>query len=428
MFKRSFFLICFLSSLSIVSWAATGKNCTEVIMHFSHFVEMEGVKPPRREQLEMIEAQLNYLYGSLAHAKYLGVPRGDKEVEITGEELSGENTTRIHYNFKGTILLQKGPRTRHTFPLPRVPTEKGIYEPALDSNGFNRATDPHYQSFDDYWYFWNPTRKGSGLKEGLHYDMVKAQIERIRNTERSTPEYEKLVNSDGTIAISAFFGMDDPSHSSNAIRGKDLGAFGYRGFKKGLLAMGFQIQSLSLADKKSLLGGHHFQGFTLERLTKSTPAGNLEILLFFGPSGISEPSRPFHYLFKNALEHSSVMIYDGHSGLGAHLDIPSIEEMEGFKIERNPKDYQIFFLNSCSSYSYYNLSYHQLKERRHPTKYLDVLANGLETAFDETQTSNLALIRAIDQWATRGKKQTYQSLAKTMEADNLFFVSGDQDN
>ena len=153
--------------------------------------------------------------------------------------------------------------------------------------------------------------------------------------------------------------------------------------------------------------------------------GNVGTILKSGTTLLTPlGSRPFHYLFKNALEHSSVMIYDGHSGLGAHLDIPSIEEMEGFKIERNPKDYQIFFLNSCSSYSYYNLSYHQLKERRHPTKYLDVLANGLETAFDETQTSNLALIRAIDQWATRGKKQTYQSLAKTMEADNLFFVSG----
>ncbi|MFM8313196.1 MAG: hypothetical protein ACKOA8_02820, partial [Deltaproteobacteria bacterium] len=359
---------------------------------------------------------------------YQGVPRGDKKVKILETELIDEQNSRIYYSYEGTALLQSGPRTHNTFPLPRIPTQEGIFDPAVDEKGFNHATDPHYQDYDDYWYFWNPTRPGSRLKEGIHYDFVKADIQRIKRTDHSSPHYKKLVNSEGVIRVTAMFGMDDPSHSRNANRGKDLGALGYRGFRKGLLEMGFESTELSTSEKEKLFGGHKFLGFTLEKLTRETPRGKIEVLLFFGPSGISEPSRAFHYVFKDSLENSAVVLYDGHSGLGAHLDIDSIERAEGFKIQRHPKDYQIFFLNSCSSYSYYNLSYHKLKDAKNPTQYLDILTNGLETAFDETQKSNLALIKAVTRWATTGKEQSYQSLAKMMDAANLFAVNGDSDN
>lgn len=428
MLRRNFSLWLLVFLTSSLALCETGKNCTEVLMKFSHFVDIPTPNPSKSEERAMIEAQLDYLHGAMAHDDYKGVPRGDKRIRVLGTQALDHQMTRVHYDYEGTVLLQKGPRTTNTFPLPRIPTKEGIYNPAVNDKGINKATDDLYQSFEDYWYFWNPTKRGSGLKEGFHYDIVKAQIQRIKSVERSYPHYEKLVNSDGVIRVSAMFGMDDPAYSRNALRGRDFGALGYRGFKKGLQEMGFETTEMSQDEKAKILGGHRFRGFTIEKLSKETPQGRIEVVLFFGPSGISEPSRPFHYVFKDALENSSVVVYDGHSGLGTHLDIDSIEQNEGFKIKHHPRDYQILFLNSCSSYSFYNLSFHKLKNRKQPTKYLDILTNGLETLFDDTQTANLALIRAINRWATKDKKQTYQSLAKMMDDFNLFAVNGDKDN
>lgn len=408
--------------------AVTGKTCSEVSMSFSHFVDIDEPYPSEPRKKELVQAQLEFMYGALATTKYKGVPRGDYEIRLLDSVVIPEGQTRVLYHYEGTILLQKGPRTKFSFPLPRTPTEKGIYQPALDTKGVNHSTDDHYQSFDDYWYFWEPTKEGSLLKEGVHYDVVNAQIERVKNRERSYPEYERLIRSNGVVRVSALFGMDEPSHSRNVNRGKDLGAIGYRNFRKGLADMGFLKEELTPSEREVIFDSHRFRGYSIERWTKETPKAMLEVVLFFGPSGISEPSRAFHYVFKDALENSSVVIYDGHSGLGAHLDLKEIEKEEQFKIKTHPNEYQIMFFNSCSSYSYYNTAYHLLKGERNPTQNLDILSNGLPTVFDETQKANLALVGAVDKWLNKGIRQSYQSLAQRMEADNLFVVSGDEDN
>jgi hypothetical protein len=170
---------------------------------------------------------------------------------------------------------------------------------------------------------------------------------------------------------------------------------------------------------------------TIEEFTFKAERAELKVFMFFGESGIDERSTPFHFAYRHALEKASVMIYDGHSGLGGHLDLDSIEAANQFQI-KIPKDrYQIYFFNSCTSYSYYNTLYFEKKKTatdRKGSKNLDILTNGLETYFDVMKSTNLALISAFKNWAEGKKSTSYQELAQEIDSDNLFGVNGDEDN
>lgn len=58
------------------------------------------------------------------------------------------------------------------------------------------------------------------------------------------------------------------------------------------------------------------------------------------------------------------MIYNGHSGLGGHLDLKAIADLQGFRIAPNKNRYQIYFFNSCTSYTYDNTTYFNRKRTR----------------------------------------------------------------
>jgi hypothetical protein len=124
-------------------------------------------------------------------------------------------------------------------------------------------------------------------------------------------------------------------------------------------------------------------------------------------------------------------MYGGHSGLGGHLDMPSMERMEGFTLTP-PKDrYQIYYFNSCTSWTYYNLPYLRRKATESDpkgSKNLDILANGLETYFTVMGPTIAAVAQAVDMWASGQGAMSYQNLARAIDSQNLFGIVGDEDN
>ena len=104
----------------------------------------------------------------------------------------------------------------------------------------------------------------------------------------------------------------------------------------------------------------------------------------------------------------------------------------GFKFRFDPNRYQIFFFNSCSSYTYYNTLYFNRKRdgRRgldaKGTLNLDILANGSSTEFGVE--TDLDLVKAVILWARIGQWTSYQTLARRLDVGNLFAVNGDEDN
>lgn len=226
--------------------------------------------------------------------------------------------------------------------------------------------------------------------------------------------------------------MDDPESTSHDPRmSRDENADTYRDLRTNLLRMGYQSSLWTHAQIAELIDSRARRLPFVEEFVKRTPRATLVIRAFFGPTGINEDSRAFHYFFKDAIENASVMIYDGHSGLGGHLDLPSIEDENGFRVRPNPNRYQIYFFNSCSSYSYYNsMFFGRKRSTRDPrgTRNLDILTNGLATYFNVTHDTNVALISAIDAWANGKARVSYQEFARQIDSDNLFGVNGDEDN
>lgn len=406
-----------------------GSNSTEALLEFNATVEYETTRTPQERTLRsVVESQLEHIVGPISLSKYTAVPKGDHIVSNVQVLSKKGNKLTIGYNYSGTIVLENGPKDTYDIYLPINP--KTIYAKSMVGDE-NPCTDEHYQSEGDFWYFWSPERIGCKLKEGKDYTVIKAKIQRFVNSKLTYPEYQNLPDEKGNITVHVLFGMDDPTLKRNPLESSDTNAFNYRKFRSYLIKNGYkstiwsdeQIKSIA----KTLDGAAPF----VETLEK----GKIIYRFFYAPTGIDEDSLGFHWFYKDAIENASVMMYEGHSGLGGHLDLDSIENNLGKKIKFNTKRYQIFFFDSCTSYKYYNNAYFERKitsQDSKGTKKLDIFTNGLATLFsampDASAAISMALEKALNYAQTGNGFVSYQTLAKQIDSDNLFGINGDEDN
>lgn len=403
-------------------------NSTEALMEFSGSVEIETTKTPQEKTLrKTIEAQLEHIVGPMSLTAFTAVPKGDHVV--SNIKLLSKTASKIvvGYNYRGTIVLENGPKETYGVYLPINP--KKIYAQSMVGD-LNPCTDEHYQSVGDFWYFWSPEREGCKLKAGVDYVIIKAKIQRFINSKLSYPEYQNLPDAKGEISIHVLFGMDDTTLSRNPLKSSDINASNYRAFRNYLLKNGYKATRWSDEQVKSIAKTLDGDAPFVETIQK----GKLAYRFFYGPTGIDEDALGFHWFYKDALENASIMMYEGHSGLGGHLDLDSIEDHLGETIKFS-KRYQIYFFDSCTSYKYYNTTYFERKAtQKDPkgTKKLDIFTNGLATTFDSMPASSAALAIALEKslnYAQSGNGfVSYQTLAKQIDSDNLFGVNGDEDN
>jgi len=406
-----------------------GSDSTEAQLTFRHWVRMESSrKPSLKKSEEQIISQLTHMFGPMGEAAIRAVPRGDHQVQVVKVTAEGEGYFKIEYAYKGTLVLQNGPTSEYTFPLPVDPS--AIYKAGMVGQK-NPCTDDHYQDESDFWYFWNPENTSCPLKLGKDFIEVTGKIKRSPNTKISYPEYERLADAEGVIKISLLMGMDDPKKAKDPNKSADINAKNFRDIKRSLLERGYEARVWKAAEVKAVIGEKVKKAPYVEEFRKTF--GDKEILMqvFFGPSGIDEDSAGFHYFFKDAIENSAIMMYDGHSGLGGHLDLAAIEESRSFTFEPQKDRYQIYFFNSCSSYTYYNsMFFDRKKSSADPqgTKGLDILTNGLATYFSVMHDTNMALVKAVEVWAEGRARASYQAISSEIDSGNLFGVNGDEDN
>ena len=406
-----------------------GSNSTEAEITYTGIVEYESAKnPTEKTLLKTIEAQIEHTIGPMSAAQYTAVPKGDHIVSEVKIISKNGNTYNISYQYKGTIVLEVG--AKETYDIILAVNPKKIYAASFVGK-VSPCTDEHYQSEGDFWYFWNPYNEGCKLKLGKDFKIAKANVVRFKNTTLSYPEYHNLPDANGDINIHVMFGMDDNTKGRNPLTSGDINADNYRIFRDYLLEKGYSAKKWSASEINKIAKTKDGAAPYIETIKKD----HIVYRFFFGPSAIHEDSLAFHWFYKDALENSSVMIYGGHSGLGGHLDLDSIEANLGETINFNPKKYQIFFFDSCTSYKYYNQMYFDRKiTKKDPkgTKKLDIFTNGLATYFHVMPDSNKALAVAFEKalgYATSGVGfVSYQTLAKQIDSDNLFGITGDEDN
>lgn len=400
----------------------TGFESSEALVEFSHWVEYEGPRAPGQlQQQDQVEKQIAHLFGPLAAAEFPAAPKTDHQIQITDVVKLTNNIFRINYTYRGHFAVRYGVENKLNIYLPHNPDK--IYA-AGEVNYHNPCTDSHYQSEGDFWYFWNPANHGCRLQNGRDFTIIQANLLRLPNEKTSYPEYARLADLNGNLNISLFFGMDSPTRKPDPRRSEDVNANNFTRTVEALKRLGFKsIQRESNSIYYTEIFEKIYSGKNAIR--------KMQVKTYFGPTGINENVTGFHRLLKEALEKDAVMIYDGHSGLGGHLDLQSIEYSLGSKIVFPQDRYQILFFNSCSSYPYYNTQYFERKKTEvdpRGSKNLDILTNGLSTYFNTIANSNFALLSAFDKFAQTGERTTYQKLAQEIDSDNLFGVNGDEDN
>jgi hypothetical protein len=140
-------------------------------------------------------------------------------------------------------------------------------------------------------------------------------------------------------------------------------------------------------------------------------AAAIQMLFYFGSESDQEPH-------KYAIKNSDVFLYNGHSYIGFGPLDPSRFTAADF-----PTSYQLFWVDGCVSYNYYEKDYIPLKQGG--TKNLDLITNAIEAP---SWRSGYAMGQ-FTATLLNGKSASYKDLlAAAKDTDPLRVVDGELDN
>jgi hypothetical protein len=448
----------------------------------------------RKYVRDQIIEQTSYLYGLLqspGYAEALEVKKGGTGVLGENHVVGGIKIKEVQ---KGKIIVgykyyytkaliskdilrssskQRGiQETEITTHLPSTTKQEFIYHEG--------CTDEHYSGFGDYWYFYDP------YKEGCYDWMIKkrrtvevnVKFRKPKHYERNIsyyPDFKKLYkddqikmlviigynnhmnweNEDGSITESSI--QNKLAHLKKLIGSKkseskinqflkdnedegkkatlDVGMKNWKEmfvilkslrFKKVKERKWFSLGYNHLKNKENLPGLNKFASFE-----KELPDGRLAIIdMIATDTDINSPDATFPLFWKKAMEDYEIISYNGHSGLGANLDMDSmnvrLEEVDTPKIKFN-KTYQIIFFNGCSTYSYYNKKYFKAKGG---SKNLETLLTGLPSYYADMAENNKAFLKTFANFDVISYPKLIGDIERTnvTTGTTLLFVNGEQDN
>lgn len=429
--------------------AYTGQDSSEAAYAFESYVDLDSPgAPPTDEAVQnVVRAQTDFLIGTMRQGLTgtKAVPRLPGKITHQSVVSRGGDTYRARYRYDGVMLMTWAPgapvQTTFDFLLPVRPADVWLMQvgpnPDNDEVSDDRCSTYDFPA-DEYWYYWNPTKTGCHFRDGVEYIRIRAGVVRIANTVRTYPEYGRLIDPYGNLSIHVLFGMNEEGTSPDPLVSKDVGAKTYRIMRDRLVAAGFRARILTLAEKQVIMDLQKPVISWAEEFTKPMPlsasalGGTFTVRLFYGDTHVDKDSEDFHHFLKDAVEHASIVVYAGHSGLGANLDIKYIEEREGFGISFDPDRYQILYLNGCVTYTYYADMWTKRKATEtdaRGTKSLDIMTNGLEGYFGEWLVHhNYLIIQAVDDFLFKRKRTSYQEIAAKASRGFLWGVTGDEDN
>lgn len=406
---------------------------------------------------EIIE-QTSYLYGVLQSEPLAQKLRLNSGLGIMGESQTIKDITvskiegsRIYFSYK----LQTGALINKAFLGEESERELATLLPATTKEEiiYNKScTDSHYETFDDYWYFFDPIKptcekflKGAGrsVKVTLEFSLSKDE------KEITFPEYDELYR-DNTVKAFLFFGYDESVDFPDTLTLSEykklieeskpnlqsdvaydsfvdmISTLKKEGFKLVSKKEWFSLGNFSLEHDGELPGVSN-----LVTLEKNIGGKRVQIDLLLTQTGIDSMEYTFANYYKTAVENYELISYSGHSGLGANLDIKNINmNLKGVglsKINFKKMPYQIFYFNGCSTYAYFNRDYFKAKGG---TKGMESITTGLPSLFANNVASTMAFLDSFINF----KRDDYSVIVNKIEDSNytggptLIYVNGDQDN
>lgn len=403
-----------------VKFTAVFKSTMTSLSEVAELSETQKTALVRREILPLMD----YLFGPLVHRSQ-GSPQRVKNVLVDWTNARMSNgVVELPYEYRGLWIVSHQVSQAGSLELPVPLNRKVVY-----SKLWKKCTDsaPDHQTESFYWYFWDPTRYACDQKEGVEYNSVSVKIGReTRLTEKSYPEYNRMLEDDLMSMTMAFGYVDDPSEF-NPEKDNDAGVYEYRSFVKHFRSKYASQLKESLIYQKEYKGssnpelviGHRFAG---------TLNGKKVLVNIVVAAGIDQME-----LFAKSFahDHEDLFAWYGHSRVGSGFDA----ERFGRMLTSDPgyysvtDAYQVIYWAGCNSYSYYTLPFFEFKGG---TRNLDIIANGLPSYF--SLNSDNAVI-ATDYFLNWPARPSYQEIVNTIEERAsqrgtvvLVAVLGDEDN
>lgn len=385
---------------------------------------------------EEVRNQISHLIGHFSSQSFkeeVGFPGvlGEK-IDFTFTKVENQSKQKIlHYKASGKIVFHKSVfKSKKVAEIPlRMPlSAERTYELGM-VGGKNRCTDPHYNDIGDFFYFWDIDQEGCPLRgDDKEIVRVKAKLTQYENTKKTYPEYDRLYEKD-VLDIRILMGYIGDSISLTNVNYKDDGYVSYKGKIDELKTGGFKISEQKTKFRLTRAGDEIKGVNYLTTMTKQVKnqlgrTQTVQVTLYLGDTDLGTEDATFHQILIPAFQEADILVYDGHSGLGANLGFDYLPE---FTFDTTGK-YQLFFINGCSSYPYFNGQFFRNKEGG--SKNIDIITSGLSTYTYTSVTNTMAFIAPfID-----GRLWSYQTLLRHMEVSNgdagtyLTGVNGDEDN
>lgn len=405
--KSSAFILIVSLVNSVSAQSHYGIGHREVKIKFRHFVEYRrGIEI---EAENLVKAQIAFAmgYGRNQDIGFRFSPKLDHQIRIMNVSEDETSTrlssyVRVHYEYEGHFLIESS-NDDLRIALPRRP---------LQEKDLACATDLAYGA---YFYYWNPNQPKCLLRRGQDYDVVKIDeiidppVEAFPFADQS-PRYEDLIHH-GRIEIHYYIGEELGRGFWGPQVSLSDSAYAFRRVIRELRKLKFSPVKLD-----SVLSANWFNP-TIKGFVLKTQRAEIFVQLVYGGSSfdVNDGIDDFHQEIARSYRLADVIIYSGHSGIGA-LGVSSAVTLKSLKLREVgalPEDkYQIFFFNGCSSYSGYNQTFFAAKPS---TLYnLNIFTTGV---YSSPKNGHLpvALIEDIASWASSGLKKSYKELLMEMK-------------
>ena len=456
-FIRLTLAIVMTSVLGFQAQAYYGRNSTEATLNFTGRIELDlpGVTQLNLDDLNnlsgetgaKVHTQLNnqvkHLMGFFL-SRYMKEDLGFPFVGILGETWTaqffrfvrreGAETWVADYQFNGKVIFHKDAfrsETKRDVPIIMPLFPQKIYKLSLkDGTSSCVAKEDASEAKDDFWYDWDLHYPGCNLRDdSRNLIRTSGTIEILPSTTSTYPDYSRLYGNNfngNTLQIASFFGYIGNTSIHHANRRDDS----YKAMNilsKHLVELGYEQTSV-MANFRMYRDGRIFHdGSNILRVYEKQDvlAGgrhiSVRVQLLLADSDSESTDVTFQRYFEQALTTADVIHYDGHSGLGAYLDVARFPN-----VQWNPEKYQAIYFNACSSYPYFNGAFISAKGGKN----LNVVTSGTATLTDSSAPNAIAFLDPFLQ----GHLASWQKILGSIETSNgedgtyLNGVSGDENN
>lgn len=386
----------------------------------AHQVALDGIIPegillsasPDSEQEAEVKNQLKYTLGYFNNLEG-GVQLPDLKVQLLGRERLPHGLTRIRYSAQLLISWSRGRQipSQLQLILPEKVDDASI-ETYFQTYGTSCVSE-NDATVAGFWYFYRPL--SCSLRSPRAGDLavrfpISLRLSAI-NTEGKAPEYGKIWE-DGELTATFVVGK----YSSGATSTEDVGIQNYNAIYSGLFSTFGQPVAVSPA-----INGLPGAQYPEMHLTFNLSQNRRAVIHLLLVDELSSVGAEFKAKYSRLTEVSDLVIYNGHSGLGAN--IANLNRMGRFKAGK----YQIFMINGCDSLSYADHTLFEAHQRVNPayapTKYLDVIINAMPAYFNQMAHASLQLLSA-----TLGSQKTYRQILAQVDPSQKAIVIGEEDN